>query len=385
MQQGNKYTLNINSATNSDKQSVTFTYDIFNMRSEAVKVNVVGYTQSESIKAADVYMWLGSTGGNSESVSRDYSSFEGNKVYIYNIDTKQSTEVGTVKFWKNKATETTHGHKMLQTDVWNADFTSFNTPGNYRLAIDGIGCSDDFVINNDVYRDPFAISLQGFFYMRIGQDNLDMSPVPRRPLWIPNTSPSNTKVYMTTVSPYESNWNALCTGCDRWDLKNGEWDAYKRSGNPTNPNAYGGHSDALDWDRHLGHVSIIYDMLLPYILTGGAQSDDDVGIAESGNGIPDLLDEAKNEVDFWLRLRDFDGGYSHGINNPDKNNVLYQAAGTGVAAWANAANAAMLAHAYQIAGETGLMEIYRDSAIAAYSFANQLSRQTTYQRTRCWF
>ena len=32
-------------------------------------------------------------------------------------------------------------------------------------------------------------------------------------------------------------------------------------------NAWGGHSDAADWDRHLGHISILYDMLLPYILT----------------------------------------------------------------------------------------------------------------------
>ncbi len=58
-------------------------------------------------------------------------------------------------------------------------------------------------------------------------------------------------------------------------------------------------------------------MLLPYILTDGKLNDDNLGIAESGNGIPDILDEARNEVDFWLRLRDGDG-YSHGLTNPTR-------------------------------------------------------------------
>ena len=113
-------------------------------------------------------------------------------------------------------------------------------------------------------------------------------------------------------------------------------------------------------------------MLLPYILTGGAPSDDAAGIRESGNGIPDLIDEARYEVDFWLRLRD-GSGYSHGLTNPNGNNELFQAGPTAMAAWANAANAAMLAEAYRIAGQTALMNTYRDAAIAAYNHASGLA------------
>ena len=51
-------------------------------------------------------------------------------------------------------------------------------------------------------------------------------------------------------------------------------------------------------------MSNIYDLLLPYILTGGRLAEDDLGIRESGNGIPDIVDEARNEVDFFLSLRD---------------------------------------------------------------------------------
>jgi endoglucanase len=187
-------------------------------------------------------------------------------------------------------------------------------------------------------------------------------PVPRRPLYIPNVSPSNTKVYITNR-----------TGSEDWDNPS-SWAPYVISGSPQNNNAYGGHSDAADWDRHLGHISNIYDMLLPYILTDGKLNDDNLGIAESGNGIPDILDEVRNEVDFWLRLR-YGDGYSYGLTNPTSSNVLYQAGNTAMAAWASAANASMLANCFMLAGLDSLKDTYRDAAITAYNYASGLPDQ----------
>jgi len=115
-------------------------------------------------------------------------------------------------------------------------------------------------------------------------------------------------------------------------------------------------------------------LLFPYIITGGILSDDNMGIPESGNGIPDILDEARNEVDFWLSLRD-GKGYSHGLNNPNSDNVFYQAGKTAIAAWANAVNSAMLSNCFLISGNNDLMKAYRDSAIAAYSYASNLPDQ----------
>jgi len=362
MIQGKTYTLEISGKTNTDVTTKTFTFDVYNCVSEAIHTNLVGYLHNASIKAADLYLWMGDGG------ARDYSGFEGKKVIIYNVDTKTSKEVGKVEFWKKNAEEA-GGYNLIASDVWKADFTGFMQPGNYRLVIEDVGCSQDFKIGNDVYFEPYRVSTLGFFYMRIGQDNFDMKPVPRRPLWLPYKSPENTRVYITTMHPYHPEWKTFSRG-DVWDRPE-DWVKYKKAGNPENSNAYGGHSDALDWDRHLGHVSIIYDMLLPFILTNGAISDDNLGIAESGNKIPDILDEARNEVDFWLRLRD-GKGYGHGLTNPDKENALYQAENTAIAAWANAANSAMLSDCFQIAGLTGLMITYRDSAIAAYNYAGSL-------------
>jgi hypothetical protein len=120
-------------------------------------------------------------------------------------------------------------------------------------------------------------------------------------------------------------------------------------------------------------------MLLPYILTDGKLNDDNLGIAESGNGIPDLLDEARNEVDFWLRLRD-GNGYSYGLTNPvggsgSNQNYLYQAGTTAISAWASAANASMLANCFMLAGINDLRDYYTNAAVTAYNYASGLSDQ----------
>jgi len=370
MVQGKSYTIEINAGLNSDVNTKTFTYDINTCKTEAIKVNLVGYSTAASIKAADVYMWMGDGG------ARDYSSFVGNDVLLYNVSTGTSQKVGTLALWKAAASEFTDGHQFIRSAVWKADFTGFNTAGTYRIVVNGIGCSEDFKISADTYFDPFKISTLGFAYMRVGLAKTSMNPVPLQPQWLPGSAPADCKVSITTMQPYHANWATLGSG-DQWDLKQ-EWAAYKKAGNPTNPNAWGGHRDAMDWDRHLGHISIIYDMLLPYFLSNGAISDDNLGIPESGNGIPDIIDEARYEVDYWLRLRD-GKGYSHGINNPDATtHEFFQAGITTVAAWANAANAAMLANCFRIAGKSTLMALYRDSAIAAYTYA---SSQTDQQLT----
>ncbi len=362
MQNGNTYAIELCSDLYAADTTISFTYDIFTSKSEAVHVNLVGYLAGTGIKAADLYYWMGDGG------ARDYSSFEGNMVYLFDVQNGTSHEVGEVSYWKAENSNDVGYYNMMQSDVWNADFTGFSNPGLYRLAIEGVGCSDEFEIRNNIYTEPFKISVQGFFYMRIGQDSTGVRPVPRRPLYIPGQHPQNMKIVLTSMDPYHPDWAG---GGDRWDQPD-FFAKYVKEGSPENPNAIGGHSDALDWDRHLGHVSIIYDMLLPYFLTNGALNDDNTGIAESGNGIPDILDEARYEVDFWLRLRD-GKAYGHGLTNSNDQNIMYQANQTAVAAWANAANSAMLANCFMISGHNDLMNEYKDSAELAYNFAASLA------------
>jgi len=357
---GKTYTVSLAPALGADTASAKLTFDPAASHTEALHVNLIGY-HPDKPKTADLYMWLGDGGG------RDYSAYEGAAVRLVDVKSGKAIEVGKVARWK-KAGPDYGGHNLTRADVWTTDFSDFKTEGTYRLSVDGIGASPEFVISKDAYALPYKTSVRGFYYMRIGEPKDAVSPPPRQPRLIQGQDPPELKIYLTTMSPWHPEWKTLPG--DAWDVT--DWSKWKEPGEPTNPNAYGGHSDACDWDRHIGHIAIVWDMLLPYLLTNGRIGDDDCNIRESGNGIPDIIDEAQNEVDFWLRLRDTKGGYAAGLNNPSRNHTtLYQAAARPYCAWASAANAAMLAEAFRVAGKPELMKKYTAAAVEAWTTANE--------------
>ena len=371
MKQGSTYTVSIPEAIGSDKTEAEVTFDIWSSVSEAVHVNIIGYSPEEETKAADLYMWLGDGG------QRDYASFEGKKVWLYNVETGKKQKSGKVTFWMS-ATESdkeANRKNMTGSDVWNIDFKDAE-PGRYRLVVEDVGCSMDFDISNDVYFQPYHYSVRGYYYMRLGEPiDPRITPVPRQPQFIPGENPKGLVIYKTDLHPWHPDWRKLRG--DVWDephfkmpQQSAFW-AHRLPGNPVNEIVRGGHSDAMDWDRHLAHVSNIYDLLLPYILTDGRLSEDNLSIRESGNGIPDLLDEARNEVDFFLSIRDGEA-YSQGVTNPSADwTVMYQAGCTAMAAWANAANCAMLGEAFRIHGDEELCRYYTAEAIKAFRFAEK--------------
>lgn len=370
MRAGRTYTVRLATALGADRTEAGITFDVDHCVSEAVHVNIIGYTPRSAIKAADLYLWMGNGG------QRDYSSFEGKKVWLYNVKTGKKHKVGTVTFWKNnQGKQETLGRNMTGSDVWNIDFTGNVSPGRYRLVVQDVGCSMDFDIRDDVYFAPYMTSVRGYYYMRLGEDRMDMTPVPRRPLFIPETDPAGFTIYLTDLQPWHPEWKQYKR--DIWDephfkpAKESMFWRHRLPGNPVNTEARGGHSDAYDWDRHLAHVSNLYDMLLPYFLSNGKLNDDSLQIGESGNGIPDIVDEARNEVDFWLSLRHGEA-YCHGLTNPSKEHtVMFQAGATTMAAWANAANCAMIADCFRLSGHKELEAYYTAEAVKAFKFASR--------------
>lgn len=371
MKQGCTYTVTLPEGIGADVDKAQVKFDIWSSQSEAVHVNIIGYTPQETHKAADLYLWLGDGG------QRDYSSFEGKKVYLYNVKTGKKSKVGQVKFWKAATESEKEANKknMTGSDVWNIDFKA-TKPGRYRLVVEDVGCSMDFDIDNRVYFQPFHYSVRGYYYMRLGEPiDSTVTPIPRQPMFIPEVDPIGLTVYKTDLHPWHPEWRKLKG--DVWDephfkpaLASAFWQ-HRLPGNPVNTEVRGGHSDAMDWDRHLAHVSNIYDMLLPYLLTNGRIDEDNLSIRESGNGIPDIIDEARNEVDFFLSIRDGEA-YSQGVTNPDVNwSIMFQAGCTTMAAWANAANCAILAESFRIHGNKELCQYYTTEAIKAFEFANK--------------
>src|SRR5450759_2170805 len=116
LQQGMAYTLEIAAATNVAVPSQPFTFAVYTSRSEAVHVNLVAYAPDAPHKAADLYSWLGDGG------ARDYKSFVGNKVTIYDVATKQPAEVGQVALWKPSGSDV-GGYNLTRSSVWTVDFS----------------------------------------------------------------------------------------------------------------------------------------------------------------------------------------------------------------------------------------------------------------------
>jgi hypothetical protein len=251
------------------------------------------------------------------------------------------------------------------------------------LHVAGVGFSRPFHIRPDAAREPLRQSVIGFYYMRIGEPASPAGtsvfdpnmPPPRQPRYLPEgnalgepADPEGFLVYLTSLSPDHPQWKDL--GHDPWDRK--DWSQWKLEGEPTNPHAFGGYSDAADWDRRTPSISIALDLLVPCVLIGPELGDDDLGIRESGNGVPDLLDTAAWAVDYWYRLRDAEGGFSYGLNNPTpEQKVAYQAAAASWMAHANAAMNAMLADAMRIAGLTERMSVYLRRAEEAYALGGE--------------
>ena len=76
-------------------------------------------------------------------------------------------------------------------------------------------------------------------------------------------------------------------------------------------------------------------------------------------------------MDFFLSIRDGEG-YSQGVTNPSNDwTVMYQAGNTNMAAWANAANCAIIADAFRIQQNDTLRQYYTDEAIKAFRYASR--------------
>ena len=161
----------------------------------------LGYTPAEDVKKADLYYWMGDGG------PRDYSSFVGKQVWLYNLNTGVRRPLREVSLWKpQEASEYEAGKKDLTgSPVWCLAFRE-SIPGKYRLVVDGVGCSMDFEIDPELYYEPFRYSVRGYYYMRLGEPmDAGVWPIARQPRFQEN-DPEGFKVYLSDLQPWHPDW-----------------------------------------------------------------------------------------------------------------------------------------------------------------------------------
>jgi hypothetical protein len=140
----------------------------------------------------------------------------------------------------------------------------------------------------------------------------------------------------------------------------------------------GGWFDAGDYNKYVNFtVSPMSDLLFAY-RQNPLIWPDDWNIPESGNGIPDLLDEVKWELDWLLRMQNVDGSVLSkvGVNqfqgasppSSESSQTFYGAAST-TATLSAAGNFAQAVRVYQSVGMVAYANTLSNAAVAAYNWA----------------
>ncbi|WP_143315529.1 glycoside hydrolase family 9 protein [Clostridium sp. HBUAS56017] len=157
------------------------------------------------------------------------------------------------------------------------DFSSVKTPGTYTIETDGLGSSYKFTIGQDVYKNVFKDAVRFFYMQRCGQE-------------IPESLGG------------------------KWAHPACHTDLARIYGTDQKIDVSGGWHDAGDYGRYVVATSTAAADLLTAYNDNKAAFGDDFNIPESGNGIPDVLDEIKYQLQWLLKMQDqTSGGVYHKV------------------------------------------------------------------------
>ena len=142
----------------------------------------------------------------------------------------------------------------------------------------------------------------------------------------------------------------------------------------------GGWHDAADWDRRPQHMGITGDLAAVFLLKPENFCDGQLDLPESGNGIPDILDEARWGLEHLRLKQQPDGGVGTWVETTrhprpgegmaaDDKLVYYLSCATRNSSLEYAAYASELALAFRKAGVEAVTTQFRDSARKAWNFA----------------
>ncbi|KAA0994128.1 cellulose 1,4-beta-cellobiosidase [Dyadobacter sp. UC 10] len=192
--------------------------------------------------------------------------------------------------------------------VFELDFSAFKTPGTYYLYVPGYGRSEEFRISADVYNGTYFHTARALYFQRSGalsQENAFE--------WARNGLPS------TAAEIHSSHSSSNLFSAT---------DYPPGSSIPMQ----GGWLDAGDYGRYVPTAaSALFILFTAVELYPEKFPDNHLNIPESGNKIPDILDEAKYETTWLKSMQAPDGGvyfrvtpaiWSTGMPE-DESNTLY--------------------------------------------------------------
>ncbi len=215
--------------------------------------------------------------------------------------------------------------------VYLADFTSFNTAGEYRLVVPTLGASLPFLINDGILMSYARAYALGLYHQRCGTNTA--LPYTRFVHGVCHAAPAS--IPTNNANPFTFTWNTISNYATQVNSDNPPQTAplltspaaqlfpFVNQG-PT-VDVSGGHHDAGDYSKYTINVAhLIHYLTFEVDSLPGMAAFDNLGIPESGDGISDLLQEAKWEADFLSKMQDRDGGFYflvYPLNREYENNV----------------------------------------------------------------
>ncbi|HSQ61582.1 MAG TPA: glycoside hydrolase family 9 protein [Polyangiaceae bacterium] len=192
--------------------------------------------------------------------------------------------------------------------VFDADFSAFQTAGEYQLQVPGFGASYPFFITGGVAMAFARTYAQGMYNQRCGMaKTLPFTRFPDGADHVaPAYVPTGDVAYAPAAALLASNAQVSTgqTAPELTSFTNGLY-PYVASGTI---DASGGHHDAGDYSKYLMDSGfLIHTLVFAADDFPGVADLDNLGIPESGDGKSDVLQEAKWEADFAAKMQDQDG------------------------------------------------------------------------------
>lgn len=192
----------------------------------------------------------------------------GSEFKVVNADNGETVFTGTVEAAKENVSS---GETCAV-----GDFSALKDEGTYKVINDACGESYSFVIGEGVYKELLNDSLRMIYLQRCGCE-------------IP------AELAGDFAHPVCHHTDAVVYGTN------------------TTKDVSGGWHDAGDYGRYIvSGAKTVADLLLTYEAYPAAFNDD-LNIPESGNGIPDILDEVRYELEWMFKMQETNGGVYHKV------------------------------------------------------------------------
>ncbi len=279
---------------------VAFLYDEMRTVSRAIKVNQVGYLPGAPAKYAYLGCHLYEHGPMDFSYAKEFK--------VVSAATGKVVLTGPIRLREkdprfaphDKAPDAAKRPPTCGEDVYEMDLSALAEPGEFFLSVPGVGRSWTFRHAADVYGEAFYVACRGLYHQRCG-----IALTPTYTPWTRIKSDMHATVYESEHVVFPPHLVERPKGYAVFDVIGGSTDTSRKT-----TGVVGGWHDAADWDRNLYHYSCIFDLLNAYEAAPAKFADGQLHIPESGNGVPDILDEAEFGLRVWRHSQDARGGVS---------------------------------------------------------------------------